>query len=231
MRVEGVMTKVRLALLGCLLLGATASVPAGGWAVTTIENLPDYVVAGAPWRMRLAVRQHGAAPTSGLTVVVTAAKEDKARVGALNAGEQVSVTAKPGALAGRYEADLAFPSAGNWTITIQTGWAPASIDMPVLAPGQPEPAFSETERGARQFVASGCVSCHRHDAVAWSGQSVDVGPALTDRRYPAEFLSAWIQNPVCVAGRPCMPKLDLSPREIGALTAFLNRPPAKVAAR
>jgi hypothetical protein len=189
--------------------------------VTTIENLPDHVVAGTPWPMRFAVRQHGAAPTAGLTVVVTSTNGDA----------RMTATARPGPRAGRYEADLAFPSAGLWTVSIDAGWAPAAIEMPVIAPGQPAPAVSDAERGARQFIASGCVSCHSHKAVTWSGMATDLGPALTDRRYPAEFLSAWLENPPCVAGRPCMPKLELSAREIGVLTAFLNRAPVKVAAR
>jgi hypothetical protein len=215
------MISVRLAILGFLLLATTVTVPAGGWAVTTIENLPDYAVAGTPWPMRFAIRQHGGAPTAGLTVVVAA----------MNGGVRETVTARPGARPGRYEADLAFPSSGLWTVSINAGWAPAVIEMPVIAPGQPAPAVSDTERGARQFVASGCVSCHRHDAVTWSGMATDLGPVLTDRRYPAEFLSAWLENPPCAAGRLCMPKLDLSAREVGVLTAFLNRAPATVAAR
>ena len=31
----------------------------GGWAVTTVENLPDQLVAGTPYNLTFSVKQHG----------------------------------------------------------------------------------------------------------------------------------------------------------------------------
>ena len=35
---------------------------AGGWAVVTVEQLPDYVEAGKPLTLTFMVRQHGVTP-------------------------------------------------------------------------------------------------------------------------------------------------------------------------
>ena len=44
----------------------------GGWAVVTVDDLPDYVVAGQPVRLSFVVRQHGMTPLDGLRPSVEA---------------------------------------------------------------------------------------------------------------------------------------------------------------
>src|SRR5205823_14195680 len=46
-------------------LGATSR-HLGGWAVVTVDDLPDYVVVGQPVRLSFVVRQHGMRPLDGL---------------------------------------------------------------------------------------------------------------------------------------------------------------------
>jgi len=58
---------------------------------------------------------------------------------------------------------------------------------------------------------------------------VDVGPALSGRRYPAAYLSQFLADPSIAATRPqnrsAMPNLSLQAREIAALVSFINGEP------
>jgi hypothetical protein len=54
------MKKLPSALLGsALVLTTVAAAGMGGWAVVTVENSPDYLVAGKPAELTFTVRQHG----------------------------------------------------------------------------------------------------------------------------------------------------------------------------
>ena len=50
---------------GVLLLGVIP-MPMGGWAVTTVEDFPDHVIAGRPVTLTYRVRQHGVELLDGL---------------------------------------------------------------------------------------------------------------------------------------------------------------------
>jgi mono/diheme cytochrome c family protein len=189
----------------------------GGWAVTTMDDLPEYLTVGQPVDIAFKVRQHGAEPTSGLKPVVIAT----------DGRSEVRVAAMPKGL-GTYHAPLVVPRAGDWTITINTEFRPSDITLrpiPAIASGATPPrARPAAERGERLFIAKGCVTCHVHSAVAGSG-NLKVGPDLTPKRYQAEYLAKFLADP-SIARTPgvtaVMPKLELKPTEIAALTAFLN---------
>src|SRR5262249_61471615 len=53
-------------LLRAIPLTATLGVAAGGWAVVTLDDLPDAVVAGKPVTLTFTVRQHGHTPLDNL---------------------------------------------------------------------------------------------------------------------------------------------------------------------
>jgi mono/diheme cytochrome c family protein len=95
--------------------------------------------------------------------------------------------------------------------------------LAVEAGATPTPAVAQTDRGRRLFVAKGCVTCHRHGDV--ESETIEVGPELTGRRYPADYLSRFLANPEARTGRAepgQMPNLRLKTPEIAALVAFLN---------
>jgi mono/diheme cytochrome c family protein len=200
------------ALLLLPLLGAY-----GGWAAITVQDLPDYVVAGQPVTLTFIVRQHGFTKLSGL----------QPRVEARATGGGITAEATAGREAGQYAATLTLPRAGEWTITIHSGFGNSRVTLlPVRAipPRSVAPApLAEAERGQRLFVAKGCLTCHVHADVEGSGV-VAVGPDLTGRRLPADYLRQFLANPAIVArsGAPQMPNLDLKPQEIAALSAFIN---------
>jgi hypothetical protein len=53
---------VRLAVPALVLLPAFPSA-IGGWAITIVDDLPDYAVAGEPLALIFSVRQHGVQPS------------------------------------------------------------------------------------------------------------------------------------------------------------------------
>ncbi len=198
----------RLLLPAVLVLPVIAA-NVGGWAAITVEDLPDHLVARQPVPLTFTVRQHGVRPLDGL----------RAKVVATAGSLETSAAATAGRETGQYTAMLTLPRAGQWTITIHSGFGNSRVTLlPVTAidsGAAPPPPLAESERGRRLFVAKGCVTCHVHRDVA--ATSVAVGPELTLRRYPPEFLKPFLASPT---GQ--MPNLHLKPLEIAALTAFLN---------
>jgi hypothetical protein len=199
---------LKFLLPGVLLLPAIAAY-AGGWAAITLEDLPDYVVAQQPLNLTFTVRQHGVTRLNGL----------KPRVDATAGRLEATVAAAAGPEAGQYTATLTLPQAGDWTITIHSGFHSSSttlMPLKVIEPGsRPPRALPAAERGRRLFVAKGCATCHL----------AGVGPELTGRRYPAEYLGQFLANPAIAPRRSRaaeMPNLNLKPPEIAALVAFIN---------
>src|SRR5439155_21026858 len=114
---------IRLLLLGVLdlqVIGANG----GGWAAITVEDLPDQVVARQPVTLAFTVRQHGVKPIDGL----------KAKVAATAGSLEASAAATAGRETGQYTATLTLPQAGQWTITIHSGFGNSRVTLlPVTA--------------------------------------------------------------------------------------------------
>jgi len=208
---------LRSLLPGVLLVPAIAAY-AGGWAAITVEDLPEYVVAREPVTLTFTVRQHGVSRLNGLKATV------EAEAGRL----EVTAAAAPGREAGQYTATLILPQAGDWTITIHSGFHSSSttlMPLRVIEPGSRAPlALPAAERGRQLFVAKGCIICHLHRDVN-TGSNTRVGPELTGRRYPVEYLGQFLANPATAPRRSRtaeMPNLNLKQPEIAALVAFIN---------
>jgi mono/diheme cytochrome c family protein len=214
------MKKLPLALLGSVLaLSTVAAVRIGGWAVVTVENSPDYLVAGKPAELTFTVRQHGVTLMNDVRPTIEA-----------KAGSR-SVTGMTWRLkqAGAYGARVTVPTAGAWQITINSGFGRSRgtlLPLPALDSTARVPApIQNSERGRRLFAAKGCVTCHVHGDVDVEGQLQDVGPNLTDRKFPAEYLAAFLADPsIKPPTNPNvrMPNLALKQVEIASLVAFIN---------
>ena len=180
---------------------------AGGWAVITVNDLPDVVEAGKPVALTYMVRQHGA------TVLDRLRGSIEATSGRETVHGRVTETAR-----GRYSTSLTMPSAGEWTVTIRSGFGTSDLTLLPLTvvasgAGVTRPV-ADTDRGRRLFVAKGCVTCH---------VQIAVGPNLDGKRFDAAYLSGFLANPTPPkAGKPAMPNLGLQPREIASLVAYLN---------
>ena len=206
-------------VLATLLLAATAY--AGGWVIVTIRDLPEDVIAGNPVRIAFMARAHGVSPLGTLKPEITA------RCG----NETVKASAIATKITGEYAATLRLPHAGKWTIELDTIFYNHSIltELNVRPVGSATPrALAPAEVGERLFAAKGCVGCHIKDGFSVDNR-FDVGPNLTDKRFPESYLKSFLANPQAVLGRKTdvergeMPNLELKQSEIAALAAFINR--------
>jgi mono/diheme cytochrome c family protein len=206
-------------VLPALLVLVSAARYAGGWAVITVDDLPDQVTAGRPVTLSFTVRQHGLQLLDGL----------RPRLSARRGAIETSVDAL-GKGGGRYQATITPSTAGDWTFAIRSGFGNSNttlLPMPAVDAGSSTPILrlAERERGRRLFVAKGCLSCHVHGEVAGSG-TVTVGPELTGKRYAADYLAKYLADPSIVPPRAGMtwrmPNLNLKQAEVASLVAFVN---------
>lgn len=199
------------------LLSAVFAVPAtsavfGGWAVVTVENPPERLTVGVPYTLEYSVRQHGKELLAGLD----------GRIEARAAGKVVTADARPLSI-GKYSAVVTVPSAGSWTITVNSGFGKSMTVMKPIAAaaaGAPVVAMSEAERGEHLFNAKGCVTCHVEMKVI----PVDV----RSNKYDEKFVKQLLADPAAMPKRHKagvdMPNLSLKPGEIAALAAYLSGP-------
>lgn len=195
-----------------------ANTHAGGWAVVTVETLPEQFVIGTPTTLTFSVRQHGIRLVPGLRANVSANLRDK----------QINANASPGKEPGYYTASFTLPEPGRWTISIQSGFGASGLTlMPieaVAASATPAPV-PIASRGQQLFIAKGCNTCHYHGDTRARPMS-PVGVDLTDKRYTDGLLAKILQDPSIVqpTGIWTMPNLNLNHQEISALVAFINKP-------
>ena len=212
-------SKVRFILPLLALLAVVTAAYAGGWAIITLNDMPDYAVAGKPLNLTFTVRQHGVTLLSSLKPSVRATD-----AGGLVAKAAVVRTAK----AGEYTAALTLPQPGEWTILINSGFNSSATTLPILkviSPESPLPTpFSPNTRGARLFVAKGCVGCHRHGEIN-PDRTSDAKFDLTTKRFPPDYLKKFLADPSVKTAD--MPNLHLTADEIEGLAAFINKASTK----
>ena len=119
-------SRIFLAVLTALLatLSVTSLAWAGGWAVITLDRLPENVVAGQPYALGFMVRQHGRTPWQVDQITILASQAES--------GQSLTFTAKPDEVPGHYQAKLLFPQPGAWEWSIQSGLYPDKQPMPAL---------------------------------------------------------------------------------------------------
>jgi hypothetical protein len=204
-----------------LLLAGAVAIPAaafmfGGWAVTTVDDMPEYAVAGKPFVLTYAVRQHGFAFLSNLNGSVTA-----------HTGDYTRTTSATPLGEGRYRVSMMLP-AGTWALKIDNGFTPKSGFLPALkvipataATPAPMPPY---DRGYQLFLAKGCATCHSHQLIDKS-VSLKIGPDLSEPKFTTAYLSSFLANPAVKTDwktEQRMPNLGLNAAEVSALAAFLN---------
>lgn len=215
--------KTGLVLAAGLLVAAAPH--SGGWAVTTVHDLPTHFVAGQANTITFTVRQHGTELVRG----------HDARVMIRMAGRMSRsqrVDAVPTRNPGEYTATFTPDAPGMAMLSLHAFRQAEDISLlplAVIAKGAPAPVLTPEARGRDLFVAKGCVTCHlkADDPEMFKRRSVDVGPALGGRRFDAEWLAAKISDPDVGRVRfneyVLMPKLELNPEEVSALVAYVNQ--------
>jgi hypothetical protein len=101
---------------------------AGGWAVTTIDALPEGgFQAGPTYRLGYTIRQHGQHPFSGAKTSI--------RITSASTGESHMFPGVPDGPAGHYVAEVTFPSEGEWIWEVsQYPFAIQSLGTVTVAP-------------------------------------------------------------------------------------------------
>lgn len=213
------MTRLRIVLVLAGLVWTASTMLAGGWAVITVEDLPDAIEARKSMPLTFTVRQHGMHALGGLSP----------RVVAVAGSTSVSAAAVAGAKTGQYVAHITLPHSGEWSITIHSGFITSKLTLlPIKAvdAGVASRALAGPELGRRLFVAKGCVTCHNNN-VSSANESLNVGPVLIAKKYRDDFLARVLENPSAALPPSrvpvgTMPNLNLQPKEITALVAFIN---------
>jgi len=225
--------RLKTAAIAMSLVGGLAQpVAAGGWGVTTIDEMPQTIVAGDKIEIRLAVRQHGVRLMDGIEPVLAFA----------NGKDRIEVKAQPISRdkkdVGHYVATIVFPKAGEWQWEMTSFPPQRMMPVQVIEPAQrlrvlrsarlatATPA-GQVALGKALFMSKGCFVCHAHSAIAQSGifrNAYPFGnaPDLTQRGLSATYLQTWLKNPQAVKPQTQMPNFGLKDVEIRALAAFLT---------
>ncbi len=140
----------RGALLAALFtLIATPAAFAGGWAITTLDELPATITAGETYSVGYTIRQHGFSPV--------ATTQSALEIADAMGGSRARFVGSADGPAGHYVAKVHFPRAGEWvwsvdqapfqpqqlgTLTVQAIAAPAPAPV-----GQPAPAVTQPGLG------------------------------------------------------------------------------------
>jgi hypothetical protein len=121
-------------------LASTGTAAAGGWATVGFAPLPDGTSAGGTWTPEITVLQHGVTPLGGLSPTVTI-EED-------SSGDSRTFTATETSKTGVYEADVVFPTAGSWRVTVDSTfgdsrvtYGPVTIGPVPVGTGEPFPVL------------------------------------------------------------------------------------------
>jgi cytochrome c551/c552 len=213
------MKKLSLGLVGAALaIGSVAATRIGGWAVVSVDNMPEYFVAGKPLVLTFAVRQHGQSPLEGL----------KPSIRAKSGSKVVEGRAWELPAAGNYRATLTVPQTGDWDITIESGFGASKgklLPLRAVDSTQKIVALHAADRGRQLFAAKGCVTCHVHRAVDIDAMLKDFGPELSDKRFAPDYLAKFLADPTIkpqAPNKPTMPNPVLRENEIVSLVAFIN---------
>ncbi|MDP3910508.1 MAG: hypothetical protein Q8Q14_08945, partial [Gemmatimonadales bacterium] len=131
-------------------LAASGAVAMGGWAVVTVRDLPQSVVAGQQYRVAFHVRQHGLKVLSGLEPRLIVRTTAPGWLGT-ERGELATIPARA-AGEGAYAATFTAPAAEQVFLVIKNGFGGELrlYPLPVIAAGgRPLPPWQRRTGGGR----------------------------------------------------------------------------------
>ena len=175
-----------LALAAALTLALAAPALGGGWAVTTLDNVPDRFDPGQTYAIGYTIRQHGVTPVS--------VDRTEIRITHGESGKRLAFAGTPQGAVGHYVAQVTFPAAGSWSWDVTQGpfapqdlgtlavgttaaGAPASADAAPVVPA-PVSATTAASGGPNGLLLSGLL-------IALAGAAVLFGGQLASARRPA----------------------------------------------
>lgn len=129
------MRKVITAITTASLLAIAATALAGGWAVTSFENLPERFEAGATYTLEYTILQHGETPAdSGASFVTFRDGKESLRFDANNHRD------------GTYSVEVTLPHDGAWGWSVTSeGWGTQDLGTLQIAPAAASTALDLAE--------------------------------------------------------------------------------------
>jgi hypothetical protein len=100
--------------LALALVSGSGLALAGGWAVTTMEGVPDDIVAGQTYTVGYTILQHGSHPAD--------VEETYIQITSLATGEEILFRGESTGETGKYTAEVTFPEEGAWQWGVIQGW-------------------------------------------------------------------------------------------------------------
>ena len=132
-------------LAAALLIALAAPAAAGGWAVTTLDTVPDRFEAGRAYDIGYTIRQHGVTPVDLASTGI--------RITSTDSGKQITFDGRRDGAIGHYVARVSFPAAGGWKWEALQDWfGPQPLGQ--LEVVQPGAAQAPDARGAAAAVAA-----------------------------------------------------------------------------
>jgi hypothetical protein len=123
-----------LIALAAAITGLPLAASAGGWAITTFDELPAGFEAGSTYHLTYTVLQHGKTPLEGLDTGVVLRNTDN--------GAEIRFDGAPTGLPGQYQVEITTPDGGSWEWwVVQGDFAPHELGpLPLSAPAATVPA-------------------------------------------------------------------------------------------
>jgi len=137
------------ALIAALLLVALAApAAAGGWAVTTLDAVPDRFEAGRVYDIGYTIRQHGVTPVDLASTAI--------RITSTDSGKQLTFDGRKNGAVGHYVARVSFPAAGGWKWEALQDWfGPQPLgELEVAQPGAAQAPAGTAGLSAEAAAAS-----------------------------------------------------------------------------
>jgi cytochrome c551/c552 len=212
------MKRLAFVALGTVAVASIAAARFGGWAIVSIDTVPEHGVVGKPVVFDFSVRQHGQHLLEDL----------KPEIVAKNGSDVVTGRAWETPNSGVYRASVNIPKTGDWAMTIRSGFMGSELKLlplKVVGVSDKVAVMQPAERGRQLFAAKGCVSCHVHNAVGITPFMKNWAPDLTDKRFARDYLEKFLADPSIKPPTPNigqMPNMHLRPVEIASLVAFIN---------
>src|SRR5688500_1772493 len=108
------MTRLVTLAAALLLVALAAPAAAGGWAVTTLDAVPDRFEAGRAYDIGYTIRQHGVTPVDLASTGI--------RITSADSGKQITFDGRRHGAVGHYVARVSFPAAGAWKWEALQDW-------------------------------------------------------------------------------------------------------------
>jgi hypothetical protein len=191
-----------LAVFALGLAALTTPALAGGWAVTTFDDMPGQIVSGKEYALGYTIRQHGETP-------INVAKTEILAVAA--SGRTLSFPGRSEGAVGHYVAAVFFPTGGTYTWQVTQGdFAPQDLGkITILAAAgtaTDDKKVTSDKTAADKAAADKAITADK--ATALDNAAAAEKAAASDKAAAAEKAAAANNGVAAPAGAPAAQNSD-----------------------